>query len=112
MGLVGSRIATIRSVARAVEDGELDFDVGQDVDEFRRRFDAIKGIGEWTAEYVAMRVLKHPDAFPATDLGLLKGAEPGVRLTPGELAQRAESWRPWRAYAASLLWTTSPVSGG
>lgn len=112
MGLIGSRIAAIRSVARAVQRGDLDFDPGQDVDEFRARFRAIKGIGDWTVEYVCMRVLKHPDAFPASDLGLLKAIEPGRRLAPRELRRRAEAWRPWRAYAAALLWSAAADGGG
>lgn len=112
MGLIGSRIATIKAVSRAVVDGELSFDAGQDSAEFCSRFTAIKGIGDWTAQYVAMRVLRDPDAFPASDLGLLKAVEPGNRLTPRELQARAEAWRPWRAYAASLLWYGASGSGG
>ena len=112
MGLIGSRIATIKSVSRAVEDGELSFAPEQDVAEFCKRFTAIKGIGDWTAQYVAMRVLRDPDAFPSSDLGLLKAVDPDTRLTPKELSARAEGWRPWRAYAASLLWYGAPGSGG
>jgi 3-methyladenine DNA glycosylase/8-oxoguanine DNA glycosylase len=59
------------------------------------------GIGTWTAQYVAMRALGEPDAFPAGDLGLLRA----TRLrSPRELEIRAEAWRPWRAYAAMYLW--------
>ena len=112
MGLIGSRIATIKAVSRAVVDEELTFDPDQDSAEFCRRFTAIKGIGDWTAQYVAMRVLRDPDAFPSSDLGLLKAVEPGNRLTPRELQERAEAWRPWRAYAASLLWYGASGSGG
>jgi AraC family transcriptional regulator of adaptative response / DNA-3-methyladenine glycosylase II len=66
----------------------------------------IKGIGDWTAQYVAMRALRQPDAFPAADLGLLKAASgAGQRLTPAQLKAKAESWRPFRAYAAVLLWS-------
>jgi 3-methyladenine DNA glycosylase/8-oxoguanine DNA glycosylase len=59
-----------------------------------------------------MRALKHPDAWPATDLGLLKALEPPRRLKPEDLARRAERWRPWRAYAAMLLWSSLAGSGG
>ncbi len=112
MGLIGSRIATIKAVSRAVEEGELSFHPDQDVALFCERFTAIKGIGDWTAQYVAMRVLRDPDAFPSSDLGLLKAVEPGTRMTPRELKARAEDWRPWRAYAASLLWYGASGSGG
>ncbi len=114
MGLVGARAETIRRVARAVFDGELSFDPSQDPDAFHASLTSIKGIGDWTAQYVAMRALKNPDAFPASDLGLLRAfdrdGEDRMRAT--ELALLSESWRPWRAYAALLLWSSSPGSGG
>ena len=114
MGIVTARIETIRRVARAVVDGKISFESDQDPDAFRRSLVAIKGIGEWTAEYVAMRVLKDPDAFLATDLGLLRAFDSTdkKRITPAELRRRAEAWRPWRAYAALLLWTVDGNSGG
>ena len=68
----------------------------------------MKGIGDGTVQYVAMRAYKNPDAFPATDLGLVKASG----CSPTELASRAESWRPWRAYAALLLWGSLSNSGG
>jgi AraC family transcriptional regulator of adaptative response / DNA-3-methyladenine glycosylase II len=58
------------------------------------------GVGPWTAEYVAMRALREPDAFPVTDLGLRRALD----VSAAELARRAERWRPWRGYAAILLW--------
>jgi len=112
VGLVRSRAATIRSLATAVIRGDIDFDFSQDPDEFCEKMKAIKGIGDWTAQYVAMRVLKHPDAFPAADLGLLKAIEAPARVSPATLTQRAENWRPWRAYAALLLWSSLSGSGG
>ncbi|MDQ2947743.1 MAG: 3-methyladenine DNA glycosylase 2, partial [Acidobacteriota bacterium] len=62
--------------------------------------------GEWSAQYIALRALRETDAFPASDLGLLQGiaSEFGRRPEPAELLRRAESWRPWRAYAAQHLW--------
>ena len=112
IGLVRSRIETIRRVAKAVCDGSLIFDSAQDPDEFRQSLTAIKGIGDWTAQYVAMRALKYPDAFPASDLGLLKAV--GERDISGvkHLRSRAEAWRPWRSYAAMLLWSSLANSGG
>jgi AraC family transcriptional regulator of adaptative response / DNA-3-methyladenine glycosylase II len=67
---------------------------------------AIPGVGEWTAQYIALRQLREPDAFPASDLGVLRALadERGVRPKVHEVLARAERWRPWRAYAAQHLW--------
>jgi len=111
-GLVRSRAETIRRVAGAVTAGELKFDPSQDPEEFCTALCSIRGVGDWTAQYVAMRVLKYPDAFPATDLGLLKALLHPERTTPGVMRQRAEAWRPWRAYAAILMWSSLAGSGG
>ena len=106
IGMPRARAATIRALARAVLDNKLKIDPDADPDHTVRRLKAIKGIGDWTAQYVAMRALRQPDAFPAADLGLLKAAsERGPRMTPAQLLKRAEAWRPFRAYAAVLLWT-------
>jgi AraC family transcriptional regulator of adaptative response / DNA-3-methyladenine glycosylase II len=112
LGLVTSRGATIRRVAQAVCDGSLLFDNMQDPAEFRQSLESIKGIGDWTAQYVAMRALKYPDAFPSSDLGLLHAI--GASGTSGakELRRRAQAWRPWRSYAALLLWSSLSNSGG
>jgi AraC family transcriptional regulator of adaptative response / DNA-3-methyladenine glycosylase II len=64
----------------------------------------IRGIGAWTAQYIAMRALRQPDAFPVNDLVLLRTAGQGSPLTATALSRRAEQWRPWRAYAALYLW--------
>jgi AraC family transcriptional regulator of adaptative response / DNA-3-methyladenine glycosylase II len=112
IGMVTSRAETVRRLAAAVASGEVHFDPVQDPEAFRRALCRIKGIGEWTAQYVAMRVLKYPDAFPASDLGLLKVLRHPERMTAIELRQRAERWRPWRAYAAMLLWGSLTDSGG
>ena len=82
------------------------------------RLRALPGIGEWTAQYVALRALRETDAFPAADTGLLRAAERvGATATPTALLARAEAWRPWRAYAAQHLWTADaepawPARGG
>jgi AraC family transcriptional regulator of adaptative response / DNA-3-methyladenine glycosylase II len=114
LGIIRSRSDTIRRVAKYVAEGRINFDPSQGVDDFCRSMVAIKGIGEWTAQYVAMRALKDPDAFPYSDLGLLRAFDvPGdERLKPLELKARAEAWRPWRAYAALLLWSSGENSGG
>jgi AraC family transcriptional regulator of adaptative response / DNA-3-methyladenine glycosylase II len=72
---------------------------------------ALPGVGEWTAQYIALRELREPDAFPQADIGLLRGMadETGARPTPAELLARAEAWRPWRAYAAQHLWAADAV---
>lgn len=112
VGLVRSRAATIRSLAAAVNRGDLDFDFSQDPEDFCNKLKSIKGIGDWTAQYVAMRVLKNPDAFPTSDLGLLKAIDAPNRVSSTTLSIRSENWRPWRAYAALLLWGSLSGSGG
>ena len=114
LGIIGSRAQTIRSLAKAVLDGSVSFDAAQATDSFCESLTAIKGIGDWTAEYVAMRSLKNPDAFPTSDLGLLRAFDTACRerMKRRELATRAESWRPWRAYAALLLWGSAKGTGG
>ncbi|HSG58269.1 MAG TPA: AlkA N-terminal domain-containing protein [Woeseiaceae bacterium] len=108
IGLVAARAATIRRVAAATAAGELRFDAGARPDEVCEQLTALPGVGDWTAQYVAMRALKDPDAFPSTDLGLVRA----IAGTPAELKSRAAAWRPWRAYAAMLLWGSLPSSGG
>ena len=111
----GARVATLKTMAEAaVADDEL-FDTGRSLDDTIARLRAIKGIGEWTAHYIAMRACRQPDAFPASDVGLLRGAagDDGLRPTPAALLRRAEAWRPWRAYAAHHLWNVdSSASSG
>lgn len=102
VGVVTARAAAIRRLARDVEDGTLALDrMPADLDALVARLTSLPGIGEWTAHYVAMRALSEPDAFPAGDLVLRRAA--GVR-SERELIDRARGWRPWRAYAAMLLW--------
>ncbi|HEV3308331.1 MAG TPA: AlkA N-terminal domain-containing protein [Candidatus Sulfotelmatobacter sp.] len=101
IGLPAARAETIRALARAVCDGGINFDGVFDSGDFLARLCEIPGIGNWTAQYIAMRALGEPDAFPSTDLGLLRA----LHITsPRELERRAEAWRPWRAYAAVHLW--------
>ena len=104
IGLPKARAQTIRMLARHVADGRISFDSVQDTEEFRSRLVEIPGIGDWTAQYIAMRALNDTDAFPASDLGLMRA----MSLTnPSEAVRRAEPWRPWRAYAAMYLWQTN-----
>ena len=104
VGLPKKRAETIRSLARAVSDGEITFDASRELDDFVGHFCEIPGIGKWTAQYVAMRALAEPDAFPSGDLGLMHALN---LKNPRELERRSEAWRPWRAYAAMYLWKTA-----
>ena len=108
IGLTGARAETIRLLARAVAEGKLKFEGVVDSDAFQQQLCEISGIGKWTAQYVAMRALGEPDAFPSSDLGLLRAM--GLRSS-GELEERAEAWRPWRAYAAMYLWKIASQGG-
>ena len=106
LGIPGARRATLRALAAAVARGELALDGTRPLDEAVARLRAIRGLGPWTAEYVAMRALGEPDAFPAGDLGLRRAAGDGAGPLPEPALRRiAEAWRPWRAYAAMHLWT-------
>ncbi len=100
LGLTTQRIATLKGMARAVVDGAVDLTAPLGPDAFSASMVRLPGIGPWTAHYIAMRALGEPDAFPASDLGLRKAA-PDI-----DLVARAESWRPWRAYAALHLWAS------
>jgi AraC family transcriptional regulator of adaptative response / DNA-3-methyladenine glycosylase II len=106
LGMPGARVQTLRAVATAaIEQPDL-FARGATLDDTIARLRRVKGIGEWTAHYIAMRACREPDAFPASDVGLLRGAADaaGVRPSAAALLARAEAWRPWRAYAAHHLW--------
>jgi AraC family transcriptional regulator of adaptative response / DNA-3-methyladenine glycosylase II len=107
IGLPRARAETIRGLARAVRDGRISFDAVVDSAEFLARLCEIPGIGQWTAQYVAMRALGEPDAFPSSDLGLQRALD---LKSARELERRAEAWRPWRAYAAVHLWNIAGVS--
>lgn len=105
VGLTTARAATVRGMAQALLDGRVDFRADQSLDEFVARWIALPGIGEWTAHYMAMRALSEPDAFPAADLILRRVATTdSTPLSTKALSQRAEAWRPWRAYTVIHLW--------
>ncbi|MFG2057653.1 DNA-3-methyladenine glycosylase 2 family protein [Micromonospora sp. NPDC048930] len=101
----GARRETLRAVARAVAEGELDLEPGGDREETVRRLLALPGVGPWTAGYVAMRALGDPDALLPTDLGVRRGAAAlGLPDDPKTLNTYADRWRPWRSYAVIRLW--------
>ena len=111
IGVTRTRAATIREVARALLDGRVDFKAERTLDDVVARWVALPGIGPWTAHYIAMRALGHPDAFPAEDLVLRRVAGDGdAPLGTRGLLARAERWRPWRAYAAIQLWHAASAS--
>lgn len=110
IGLPAARAETIRRLAQEVSEGRLDLETPRDLDAVVEALRRVPGIGDWTAQYVALRALREPDAFPASDLGLRAGAalcfgDATRRPGAAELERRAERWRPWRAYAAQHLWT-------
>jgi len=99
MGMPGRRVETIRHLARAVLEERVDFELP-----WRAVNDALgtlPGFGPWTRAYLGIRLGRDPDAFPETDLGLIRAAG---AASPAELLKRAENWRPFRAYAATYLW--------
>jgi AraC family transcriptional regulator of adaptative response / DNA-3-methyladenine glycosylase II len=101
LGMPRARAATIQALAAATLADPHLFDPHRAPE----RLQAIPGIGDWTAQYVAMRAGRDADAFPASDVGLQRALQAPARPTPRALAARAEAWRPWRAYAALHLWT-------
>ena len=105
LGLVRQRQAAIHALAQAVSSGQIRLHAGADVAATMDALKALPGIGAWTADYIALRALRWPDAFPAGDVALQKALSPdGQRLTARAAEGRAERWRPWRAYAVIRAW--------
>lgn len=103
LGVTSARSNTIYELARALAAGELSFDLCARAEEEMKKLMAIRGIGSWTAQYIAMRAMKWPDAFLETDAGVKKAL---AGYTSKELLKMAEAWRPWRSYATVNLWNT------
>lgn len=99
IGMPARRVETVRTLARAVLEGQVRFDASWP--ELDAALSALPGFGPWTRGYLAIRLGREPDAFPAADIGLLRAAN---AATPKELLSIAERWRPYRAYAATYLW--------
>ena len=105
LGLVRQRQAAIHALAQAVSSGHISLHAGADVAATMDALKALPGIGAWTADYIALRALRWPDAFPSGDVALQKALAPeGQRLTARAAESRAERWRPWRAYAVIRAW--------
>jgi AraC family transcriptional regulator of adaptative response / DNA-3-methyladenine glycosylase II len=106
LAMPGARLTALKAVAEAaVADPNLFRPFGS-IEETVARLRTIRGIGEWTAQYIALRAIREMDAFPVTDVGLLRSVASmdGEKTKAADLLSRAESWRPWRAYAAQHLW--------
>ena len=101
LGMPGARARSVIALARAVADGGIVLMPNADIEATLDKLRALPGVGEWTAQYIAMRALAWPDAFPHTDLGVMKAlGETDAR----RVLVRGEAWRPWRAYAVMHLW--------
>jgi len=109
VGLTRARAGAIRGFARAVAESAIRLDGSAGLDELVESIVAVEGLGEWTAQYIGLRMCE-PDAFPATDLGLRRAVARLGSTTP--LAELAERWRPWRALAATHLWLAPPTNDG
>lgn len=113
IGMPGKRVATLQRLSAAVAEGALELHVQDGADELVRRLCMLPGIGQWTAEYIALRGFGEADAFPAADLGLLKAPLWGSEgITAKQLLARSQAWRPWRAYAAVHIWQNYGVTAG
>jgi AraC family transcriptional regulator of adaptative response / DNA-3-methyladenine glycosylase II len=113
LAIPAARLTALKAVAEAaLADPNLFRPFGS-IEETVTRLRTIRGVGEWTAQYIALRAIREMDAFPASDIGLLRGvaAMDGEKTTTTDLLNRAESWRPWRAYAAQHLWAADGGAG-
>jgi DNA-3-methyladenine glycosylase II len=112
-GLSGAKARSLRDLSERVLDGRLSFEriAGGDDAAAQAELEEVRGVGPWSAQMFLLHHLRRPDVFPAADIGLLRGAQsaftPERRPTALELAQRADRWRPFRSYAAALLWAES-----
>jgi AraC family transcriptional regulator of adaptative response / DNA-3-methyladenine glycosylase II len=116
LGIVRQRQAAIVALSRAVADGALALHAGTDVQATLAALKALPGIGDWTAQYIAMRALRWPDAFPAGDVALHKALDVASEPHPARAAEAAsQAWRPWRSYAVIRAWnalpSTQPAAG-
>lgn len=110
VGLSGAKARSLRDLASRIEDGRLSLEGLAEVDDVtaEKELQSVLGVGPWSAQMFLLHYLRRPDVMPAADVGLLRSAQTALSLserpTPLELAKRAEQWRPFRSYAAALLW--------
>ncbi|MDB5453433.1 MAG: transcriptional regulator, AraC family [Caulobacteraceae bacterium] len=111
LGMPRSRGAALEALAAAAVADPTIFSPRADLETAIKALSALPGVGEWTAQYIALRELREPDAFPHADIGLMRAMtdEAGQRPTARALLARSQAWRPWRAYAAQHLWAADPV---
>lgn len=107
MGMNRRRAATIHAIARRIVEGALQLEPQAPVEETIDALRSIPGIGDWTAQYIAMRALCWTDAFPAADLAVLRALDVA---TAAQARARADAWRPWRAYAVMNLWASATIA--
>ena len=110
LGIVRQRVGALQALARAVVGG-LPLHRGAPVASTLEALHALPGVGDWTAQLLALRVLGWPDAFPATDIGLLKALGFGQARDAPQVVAIAEEWRPWRSYAVIALWRALESGG-
>jgi AraC family transcriptional regulator of adaptative response / DNA-3-methyladenine glycosylase II len=101
LGIIATRARAIVELARAIESGTLDLEPTANVESTIAALEELPGVGPWTAQYIAMRALAWPDAFPHPDVAVLKAMK---QSKPRAALESAETWRPWRAYAVLHLW--------
>jgi AraC family transcriptional regulator, regulatory protein of adaptative response / DNA-3-methyladenine glycosylase II len=104
LGMPAARAQTLRTLAENALKGALNFTPFATLESVRETLVSMPGIGPWTADYIALRALRHPDAFPAGDLGLRKAIGHGKTVSIADAERASRPWKPWRAYAAALLW--------
>lgn len=105
LGITATRQTTIQTVTQAVIDKAIDLNASQQQDTFHTQFLSLKGIGNWTASYVAMRGMGMIDSFPTTDLGVIRALSQDSKVpSTKEITAMAEKWRPYRSYATLCLW--------
>ena len=112
LGMPQTRAATVQHIATFAAAGELEKLIGAPLEHVLKTLKSLPGIGEWTAQYIAMRGFRFPNAFPAGDLGLQKAVSNNgnnnhhdkPRCTEKQLLEQSLAWSPWRSYAALLLW--------
>ena len=111
LGIVKQRQAAIVAIAQGVANGRIALHAGADVPATMATLKALPGIGEWTAQYIAMRALRWPDAFPAGDVALHKALGVakelwGKNAAAKEIEAMSQAWKPWRSYAVVRAWAT------
>lgn len=105
LGIIAKRAESIRALARAIVEKTITLEPQIDVEAQIAALMQLPGIGAWTAHYIAMRCLSWPDAFPHSDLVVMKAM---CEKDPRQVLEKAEAWRPWRSYAVMHLWALTP----